>query len=61
MNKPKPTISRKGTKPPPSPKKTIKNIKKGKKEKSFSEKYIEEREKVFKKAEITACIEITSK
>lgn len=36
-------------------------MKKGKKEKSFSEKYIEEREKVFKKAEITACIEITSK
>ena len=38
-------------------------MKKGKKSKkeSFSEKYIEEREKVFKKAEITTCIEITSK
>ena len=49
MDKPKPKISRKDTKPPPSPKNTTKNIKKGKKEKSFSEKYIEEREKIFEK------------
>lgn len=51
MDKPKPKISRKDTKPPPSHKNTTKNIKKCKKTKKeiFSEKYIEEREKVFKK------------